>query len=422
MLAVSAGVIFFVCGFADRLPKATFVNGTDVGGKTRIQAAETVRGEIVSGLKERSLTVCGKRGKYVFSYPEIGYKDNLQKLLKTVKKSGSYTAEVSYYLNGLQEIASNICADESIPAIEPYAIFNRYGQPFTYFEGCDGAKADCKKLVQDIRSSLENDFCDVYVEVKVIARATQMDAVRRGTRLLSTFTTRFDSTKTDRVHNISLAAQKINGVVLENGGEFSFNGVVGQRTEENGFKSAKIIENGEFVDGIGGGVCQVSTTLFNCALLAGCDITEYHPHSLAVSYVPPSFDAMVSGTYFDLKFRNTTGCTLYIRAEATTDSITFNVYGGGDGASYSYSSVVKESIPAEEEYTPDESAVREGRDGIVSEGYLTINRNGTSKTVLFRRDKYAPIKRVVLEIAETKKEDSEQAESPENENNELTNN
>lgn len=397
MPALFAGIIFFCCGFTYKLPKNITVNGVDVGGKTRAEAAEIIRGNIVNNLKQKSLTVYGKSNKYVFSYPEIGYKDDLQTLLKTVKKGGEYTASVSYYLNGLNEIAANICADESLAVTEPYAIFNSEGAPFTYFEGNDGKHADGAKLINDIRTSLSGSFNDVYLNVSTVKRKTALRTVKYDTRLLSTFTTHFDGTNADRSHNISLAAQKINGTVLKNGGSFSFNETVGQRTAERGFKSAKIIERGEFVDGVGGGVCQVSTTLFNAAILAGCEISEFHPHSLAVSYVPPSCDAMVSGTYFDLKFENRTGYTLYIRAVTGGSYITFNIYGRGDGAVYGYRSTVTGAIPAPEEITKDGSLVKEGRDGTVSEGYLTVTRNGYTKTTLFRRDKYAPIKRVVLE-------------------------
>lgn len=225
---------------------------------------------------------------------------------------------------------------------------------------------------------------------------------------MSTFTTHYDGTNADRSHNIRLAAKKINGTVLENGEGFSFNETVGQRTAGSGFRSAKIIENGEFVNGVGGGVCQVSTTLFNAALLAGCDMTEFHQHSLAVSYVPPSYDAMVSGTYFDLKFENRTGYTLYFRAVTGGNYITFNIYGRGDGACYGYQSVVKSAIPAPEEFTDDSSRVRAGRDGTVSEGYLTVTRNGITSTKLFRRDKYAPVKRVTLQPTEEQGEDEKE--------------
>ena len=293
MLAFSAGLIFFACGFSIRLPKNITVNGTDIGGKTRAEALRVLRGNIENELKQKSITVIGKQNKYVFSYPEIGYKDNLQNLLKTVRKNGVYTAEVSYYLNGLNEIAAMICADESAPMVEPYAVFNTDGEPFTYYEGSDGKTADYSKLLRDVRGSLGADFNDVYVDVKTVKRTLSMNSVRYNTGLLSTFTTRYDGSNAPRAHNIRLASEKINGTVLCNGEAFSFNETVGQRTVERGFKSAKIIERGEFVDGVGGGVCQVSTTLFNAALLSGCDMTEFHQHSLAVSYVPPDRKSVV---------------------------------------------------------------------------------------------------------------------------------
>lgn len=103
---------------------------------------------------------------------------------------------------------------------------------------------------------------------------------------------------------------------IANGEEFSFNAAVGERTEERGYSTAKVIENGKFVEGVGGGVCQVSSTVYNCALLSGLTVTERHRHSLAVSYVEPSFDAMVSYSYADLRFYNDTGKSVFIVADA----------------------------------------------------------------------------------------------------------
>ena len=219
-------------------------------------------------------------------------------------------------------------------------------------------------------------------------------------RLLSSFTTRFDGGNAARSHNIRLAAKLINGSVVKNGETFSFNATVGQRTPERGFKRAKIIENGEFVEGIGGGVCQVSTTLYNAALLSGCRISEYHPHSLPVSYVAPSRDAMVSGTFFDLKFVNATGSTVYISSLTGENSVTFKIYGRDFGARYACRSSVTGSIPAPEEFTEDIALVRSGKDGIISESYLTVTRNGLTREILLRRDKYAPQKKITLKTEE----------------------
>lgn len=359
MLAFFAGLIFFACAFCAKLPKNVTIDGIEVGGKSAAEAVRLVRGSIEENLKTKSLTIIGADKKYVFSYPEIGYKDNLQKLVKAVKKGNSYTAEVSFYLNGLSEISHCICDEQSRPVTEPYAIFNASGTPFTYCAGSDGFKADRNKLVADVRASLSGGFCDVKVEYKTLKRTETLSAVKNKTRLISAFTTYFDSSNFDRAHNIRLAAATVNGTVLAPGEVFSFNGVVGERTADRGFKSAKIIEKGEFVDGVGGGVCQVSTTLYNAALLAGCQITEFHPHSLAVSYVPPSCDAMVSGTYYDLKFKNSLSEKLYIRAAAGKGYVTFYFYGKSDGAQYSYASRVTGNIPAPEEVTDDPSRVKD---------------------------------------------------------------
>ena len=218
--------------------------------------------------------------------------------------------------------------------------------------------------------------------------------------LLSSYTTYFDSGNGARCHNIRLAASLIDGAVLENGEIFSFNAVVGQRTAERGFERAAIIENGEFVEGTGGGVCQVSTTLYNAALLAGCRIKEYHPHSLAVSYVPPSRDAMVSGTFFDLKFENVTGSTLYLKAITGENYVRFRVYGRDFGVRYDLSSEVTGSIAAPEEFTDDIALVREGKDGIISEGYINITQDGVTRRIFLRRDKYSPHKKITLKTEE----------------------
>lgn len=396
MLAASAGIVFFMCAFAGRLPKNVTVNGISVGGKSYADAARLIRDGIEEELKSKTLTVHGRSRDYVYAYPELTYRDNLGSLLKSAERGGCYTAEVKYYLNGLDEITRYICEGEGQPLVEPYAEFKSEGEAFEYFEGSDGIKADRVRLLNDIRASLGGGFGDVTLSTSSRPRTRTLESVREDTRLLSTFVTHFDGSNAARVHNIRLAASHINGTIIVGGGEFSFNGTVGSRTVARGFRKAKIIENGEFVDGVGGGVCQVSTTLYNAALLSGCSITELHPHSLAVSYVPPSYDAMVSGSYYDLKFKNTTRKNIYIRAYVGANYIKFNIYGRGDGARYGYSSVVTGSIAAPEETTSDSSLVKEGRDGTVSEGYLTVTRNGTVKTTLFRRDKYAPVKRVVL--------------------------
>ncbi|MDE7400858.1 MAG: VanW family protein [Clostridia bacterium] len=408
-----ASALFLCCGFTGRLPRGVTVNGVEVGGMTINAAKSALRRGVEDSLKQKRLRICADERVYEYSYPEIDYVDGFTDTLLSIKKSGEYFAPVHYFLNGAEEIATNICADCSRPAVEPYATFNTAGEAFTYFEGSDGIECDRVKLLDDISSSLNGDFQDVRICSRVVARAQTLEDVKARTRRLYSFTTYFDADNTDRSSNIRLAAQKINGTVIESGGVFSFNGVVGARTEENGFKSAKIIENGKFVQGVGGGVCQVSTTLYNAALLSGLDIEEYHPHSLQVSYVAPSRDAMVSGNYFDLKFRNNRKTPIYIRVNCTLNSVCCMVYGEEDGYSYSFSSRVTASLPRPEPvvvHGDEDKIISYGREGTESEGYLIKQRGGEEISELIRKDKYPAVADVIQQAQEI--EQTEETEQP----------
>ncbi|WP_078395005.1 VanW family protein [Shouchella patagoniensis] len=116
--------------------------------------------------------------------------------------------------------------------------------------------------------------------------------------------TRFDKSVGGRMENIRLSTESIDYVVLGSGDTFTFNGVTGERTLENGYKEATVIMDGDFVDGVGGGICQTSTTLYNAVLDAGLTVIERHPHSLPISYVEEGLDAMVNWGTADLRFRN----------------------------------------------------------------------------------------------------------------------
>ena len=143
---------------------------------------------------------------------------------------------------------------------------------------------------------------------------------------VSQYSTEFDSTMVNRTENILLSAKALDGIRLAPGERFSFNEIVGKRTTEAGYKEAPIISGDTFIPGIGGGVCQVSTTLYNAVVLADLEILERHHHSLPVDYVPPGQDATVSYPSLDFKFRNTLDSFLQIRSFVEGDALTFKLY------------------------------------------------------------------------------------------------
>ena len=145
--------------------------------------------------------------------------------------------------------------------------------------------------------------------------------------LLSSFTTFFPAWRRDRTHNIKTAVSRIDGTLVKPGQVFSYNATVGPREKENGFKEALIYINGKIIPGTGGGVCQVSSTVYNAALLANMEIIERNHHSMPVPYVPLGRDATVAYGLLDLKFRNTTSAPIYLAARVAGSRLTIQIYG-----------------------------------------------------------------------------------------------
>lgn len=149
---------------------------------------------------------------------------------------------------------------------------------------------------------------------------------------LNRFTTRFRKGNIERTRNIELAADAINNTVIFPGEHFSFNEIVGERTRERGYLPAPVIVKGEFSEDIGGGICQVSSTLFNAVDLQGIEITERYAHSREVPYVPKGRDATVSWWGPDFAFRNKYNQPVLIQARAEEGIMTVAIYTSNDAS------------------------------------------------------------------------------------------
>ena len=224
-----------------------------------------------------------------------------------------------------------------------------------------------------------------------------------GWEKMTSFTTYYAKEDKGRCKNISIAASLIDGVAIQAFGEFSFNQTVGRRTEEAGFKQAKIIMNGEYVLGVGGGVCQVSTTLYNAALKAGLEVVEYHPHSLRVGYVAPSRDAMVS-TSSDLRLYNPHAFPVFLSAEIFEGGVRIAFFGKNEGYRYEMISNILEEIPPPLPIVKEgeeNGIIRSPKNGVKSELYLECYQGDS---LLFRKrlrtDEYHPIQGIITKKTE----------------------
>lgn len=194
-----------------------------------------------------------------------------------------------------------------------------------------GKQVDIDSLMKSVKK-LTPDLIEIILipfnTVTPLLTKTELEQVKM-TGLISSYTTYFDPTLTGRSYNIKLAAQAIDDLLLKPGEEFSFNQTVGPRTVEAGYQMAMIIEGDHFVPGLGGGVCQVSSTLYNAVRLGNLRVIERSHHSLNVTYVPPGQDATVAYPILDFKFKNNSEGYLLIRSLVDNNTVAFSLYGKG---------------------------------------------------------------------------------------------
>jgi len=336
--------------------------------------------------QEYHLKIVTETSEYVFYYPEIYLKNN------------------RYYLKDKQNKIDKIVKDSVVLPTNANIKANN-PKDIVVTKEQKGKMVWGSFLSTQIDTALKRGFTKINAVYKDIYPEIDSAYINRCLNLKSTFTTYFYASTQERKQNIKLAVSKINGTILLSGQEFSFNNIVGKRTVENGFKNAKVILDGQFVEGVGGGVCQVSTTLYNACLLAGLSVQEYHPHSLAVSYVEKSFDAMVTDLWADLRFINDTNGLIIIFADTTDNSVTFSVYGVENTYTYKTRSEILEEILPEDKIELVEVLLKGeqeqkvvGKSGFKSKGYLQKYHNGQLVGEwLIRSDEYKKIDNLILQ-------------------------
>lgn len=236
--------------------------------------------------------------------------------------------------------------------------------------------------------------------------ATEKKAVLR-----SRYRTGYNAGYEARSSNIDRACRAINGLYLKPGREISFNGVTGERTEENGYKIARVIEDGRYVSGVGGGVCQVSTTLYNALMLAGVEVTEVHSHTIRPDYVPLSRDAMVSYGISDLKFVNNTEGDLIVYATAKNGDLTVDIYGNPTDVKIELESCLVEELPPDKPeiiydnqgeyqdkviFKSESFVLVKEKAGAVSKLFVNEIINGVKTVKQVREDYYSPVRGAIV--------------------------
>ncbi len=275
--------------------------------------------------------------------------------------------------------------------------------PFTIHpevEGVDFNVEEAKALLQEDKEQYE-----IQLSITKPNVTTSQIGSEAFPNLLSTYSTKYDGGNIDRTTNLRIACKKINDKVILPGETFSYNKTLGERTSAAGYKYAKVYENGEVVDGIGGGICQISSTLYNSVLMANMEVTERRNHQFITSYTPAGRDATVVYGLTDFKFKNTRNYAVKIKASCSNGIATISIYGIKEENEYtvSFSTKTISTIPYTVKYVNDstlaagtEKVKQAGANGMITETYIIKSLNGkVVSSKLLSKDTYNAMQRII---------------------------
>ncbi len=276
--------------------------------------------------------------------------------------------------------------------------------PFTIYPEVQGVDFDVEAAKKMLEEDKEQYIIDLIItEPKITTNQIGTEAFPDQ---LGTFKTTYDGGDTDRTTNLQLACQKINGKVILAGETFSYNQTLGPRSAATGYKNAKVYSAGQVVDGIGGGICQISSTLYNAVLRANLQIVERKNHQFVTSYVEAGMDATVVYGSTDFKFKNTRKYPVKIVASAKNGIATVSLYGIKEEKEYTFSfrTVTVSTIPTSTRYIEDptlpvgtEKVKQKGANGRKTETYMTKMLDGkVVSTTLLSRDTYDAMQKIIL--------------------------
>ncbi len=320
---------------------------------------------------------------------------------------------VCYVLPGFKNFVDEICDEVNSAAVDAKITFNPDGkEKFAYTAEKEGVRVDVEKIYDEVvRGFYEaKNVISMKLPTENVLPDLSLAEALNSTEKRSEFETDCGGSTKKRKNNIALALNFFNGKIVKDGERVSFNATVGKRTADRGFEIAKVLVNGKYVDGVGGGVCQASTTLYNALLLGGVTVKTVCQHSLRSSYVMPSFDAMVSDAGADLVFLNDTGSDIYIAAGVKNGVARVEIYGIKKEYQVVRRSEITEIVPFKTKTVIDDGSyshlvtfkdqtvvVSEGKTGLKSQGWLDYYENGKKvRSRLIRTNEYAATDRLMV--------------------------
>ena len=319
-----------------------------------------------------------------------------------------FNSELKYDEATLDEFVAKIKNEIDVAPVNATVTVDK-DEKLTVSQSSDGKALDGAALKEAlVKVIVEGSTPRIELVSQVVKPAISTDELINGTQLIARCTTSTSSSSSNRLHNIKRALGKFNGFVVHPGETVSFNSVVGKRTVENKFKEAPEFAGTNVQMGIGGGVCQASTTLYNALLRAGMTVEQRYQHTMTVNYIPPSLDATVSDNGKDLVFTNNRDSAIFIYTSVDSENAHVRIYGQpteyeikleseiiqGNIASKTYKKK-KDTNGKYAYYTDEKVLYSEGKPGVKSRAFIcyydrTTGELAGEKRVELHADYYAP--------------------------------
>lgn len=325
-----------------------YIGNVNVGGMSAEHARSAVE-EYVNGLLDTTFILSGENGSIEMTAGEMGVSADTDTAVEAALHVGKDGSLINRYkvTEDLKTaplvLDMHLSVDKQATAQQLYknsgklsieAVDNslvRENGTFRFVEGQKGIEVNIVESVYVINDFLASGWDGTNNEITLVSEVVEprgsQEELAQIQDLLGSYSTNYGSSSAGRAKNVSNGCSKVNGTIVYPGEEFKFQSTVSPFSQENGYELAGSYQNGTTVESFGGGICQVSTTLYNAAIRAELDITMRYNHSMQVSYVQPSMDAAIAGDYKDLRFINNYDIPIYIEGSSSGGILTFNIFG-----------------------------------------------------------------------------------------------
>ncbi|MBP3206188.1 MAG: VanW family protein [Lachnospiraceae bacterium] len=371
-LFLCCGVPVRAAGSGDIIKSGIYAENVDLSGKNAAEAQAAVE-QYVNGLRNVEITLdaggetvkvtAGELGiswanrDIIEDALDFGSRGNVIERYKQIKdlehEPYVYDIALDFDVEAINDILVQKCMKYDQKAVNVSMRKNAAGE-FEYIDGQEGRTLDVEASIDKIYETLTGDWdtrpCTISLAVAIQKPQGSVEELAQLTDVLGSFTTSYSTSSSSRCKNVENGCNLINGTLLYPGDEFSTYNTVAPFSKANGYYMAGSYMNGKVVDSLGGGICQVSTTLYNAVLEAELEVTERHNHSMIVTYVDPSADAAIAESAGkDFRFVNNLKYPIYIEGYTEGKKVTFNIYGvetrdAGHSVTYE-SKVIKEINP-----------------------------------------------------------------------------